>query len=133
MNTSSSPKSQVVARMTVTRKLGVRTIIEVHSDSTFQAFYHFYTQQGAKRSTRKFIRTAGRNEGLPYIGAHRMTPGLEILACRWATMQHVERVQVRILRKRAYRKLINARASDLGQAIVRPLFSTPIFLTTHHS
>jgi hypothetical protein len=121
-------KNNVVARLTVTRKLGVKTIVEVHSDSTFEKFFWFYTQQGAKRSTRKFIRTAGRNEGLPYIGAHRMTPGLEILACRWASMPHVERVQVRILRKRAYKRLINARASDLGQAIVRPMFRTPVLL-----
>lgn len=125
MSTNSTPESQIVARLTVTRKLGVKTIIEVHSDSTFQAFYHFYTQQGSKRSTRKFIRTANRNEGMPYINAHLMTPGLELLACKWATMEHVSLVQVRILRKRAYRKLITARSSDLGQTIVRPLFRTP--------
>lgn len=121
--------SQVVARLIVTRKLGVRTIIEVHADSTFHQFYWQYTQQGRKTSTRRFIRTANRNEGLPYINAHLARPGLELLACKWATMQHVERVEVRILRKRAYKRLIGANPSELGQVIVRPLFQIkPIFI-----
>jgi hypothetical protein len=114
--------STVVARMTVIRKLGVRTIVEVHADATFDRFYHFYTQDGRRRSTRKAIRTASRNEGMPYVGAHLMTAGLELLACRWATMQHVESVQVKILRKRAYRQLVHSSPSSLGQAVIRPFF-----------
>jgi hypothetical protein len=115
---------QVVARMTVTRKVGVRTIIEVHQDATFSAFYKFYTQEGRRRSTKKLVRTANRNEGLPSFGAHQLVPGLEILACRWMQMAHVEKVQVRIIKKKAYRRLINARPDELGMARVNVLFTT---------
>ena len=39
-----------------------------------------------------------------------------------------EVVQVKILRKRAYKKLISASPSDLGQAIIRPIFQTPAII-----
>lgn len=123
--------TQVIARLTVTRKVGVKTLIEVHSDSTFQKFFYFYTQDGRKR--KQFVRTASRNEGLSYTTAYRMTPGLEVLAPRWMAMQHIDRVDVKILRKRAYRRLITASAHELGQAIVRPLFPSPVILSTNHS
>lgn len=106
---------KVIARLTVEREVGVKTIIEVHEDATFQDFYRFYTQDGRRHSTKKQVRAANRNEGLrPYTEAHRMTPGLEILAERFSMMPHVAKVSTRIMRKRAYRKLLAAAPDELG-------------------
>jgi hypothetical protein len=129
----SNTSSTVIARLSITRfPEQSNMIIEVHSDSTWEKFYYFYTQTGRKTSTKTLVRTASRNEGLSYASAYRMMPGLEILACRWASMPNVKKVQVRILRKRAYKHLITAQPSELGQAIIRVLFPTPYY-TTHQS
>jgi len=108
-------KPVVVARLTVVRAVGCRTIIEVQEDASFHTFYKFFTQQGNRWSTKRLVRTANRNEGLlPYYQAYRMTPGLEKLAERWQTMPGVSSVKIRILKKRAYRKLLSARPDELG-------------------
>ena len=75
--------SQVLARLTVTRQDDSKVIIEVHADATFHSFYQFFTQQGSKRSTKKWTRSASRNEGLHPVNAHLQVPGLEILALRF--------------------------------------------------
>lgn len=108
-------KPAVVARLTVTRTLGAKTIIEVCADATFNSFYRFFTQQGNRRSTKRLVRTANRNEGLrPYFQAYRMTPGLEKLAEFWKQHPGVTTVTVRIIRRRAYKRLITARPDELG-------------------
>jgi hypothetical protein len=108
-------KPIVVARLTVTRAVGCKTIIEVCADATFNAFYRFHTQQGNRRSTKRLVRTANRNEGLqPYFQAYRMTPGLEKLAEFWRTQPGVTTVTVRIIKRRAYKQLITARPDVLG-------------------
>jgi hypothetical protein len=122
-------KPIVVARLTVTRAVGCKTIIEVQADATFHSFYRFHTQQGNRRSTKQLVRTANRNEGLrPYFQAYRMTPGLEKLAEFWKQHPGVTAVTVRIIRRRAYRKLITARPDELGLTktsvkLPRPSFS----------
>lgn len=108
-------KPVVVARLIVTRALGNRTIIEVHEGATFSAFYRIYTQTGNRRSTKRLVRTASRNEGLqPYFRAHLMVPGLKTLAEHWSRQPGVSAVKVRIIRKRAYRKLLSARPDELN-------------------
>jgi len=100
---------QVVARMTIIREVGVRTIVEVYSDATFSNFYSFFTQDGARRSTKKLIRCANRNEGLrPWYRAYRMQPGLAAIAEHFKTMPNITNVKIRIIRKRIYRKLLDA-------------------------
>ena len=64
-------RPEVVARLTVIRKNGLRTIVEVHADAKFYSFYHFYRQVGSKRSTKELIRSSNRNEG------SLQQPGLE--------------------------------------------------------
>lgn len=109
--------SKAIARLTIERAVGVKTIVEVHSDATFSRFYHFYTQDGRKRSTKKMVRTANRNEGLrAWFGAHRMTPGLDVIAEQFRKMPHVTSAKVRIIRKRAYRKVLEAAPDALGMA-----------------
>lgn len=115
-------KNTLVARLTIRWEVGVDTLIEVHSLATFHAFYHFFSQQGRKTSTRKFVRTASRNEGILSYSAH-LRPGLEMLALQWARLPHVKSVSVRIYKKRLYKKLIEANPSALGMSIVRPIFS----------
>jgi len=107
-------KSQVVARLTVIRKNGLRTIVEVQSDASFYSFYHFFRQVGAKRSTKELIRSSNRNEG------SLQEPGLEAIAKKLemysSQSNPVVSKKIRIIKKRAYRKLISARADELGLA-----------------
>jgi len=108
-------KPIVTARMTVTRALGNLTIIEVCEDATFSEFYRVYTQIGRRRSTKKLVRTANRNEGLkPFYAAHKLKPGLEALAMQWQGMPNVASVKIRIIKKRTYRKLLTAAPDALG-------------------
>jgi hypothetical protein len=108
-------KPLVVARLTVVRALGNVTIIEVHSDATFSCFYHIFTQVGKRRSTKRLVRTASRNEGLlPYYRAYLMVPGLKVLAEHWSRQPGVSSVKIRIIKKRAYRQLLSARPDELG-------------------
>ena len=114
-------QKQVVARLTVRRALGCRTIIEVHEDATFSSFYRVFTQEGNRRSTKRAIRTGSRNEGLPPYQAHRTTPGLERLADRWRQHPGVTAVTVRIIKRRAYKRLITAGPDELGLTKMSPL------------
>lgn len=122
------PKSEgcrVVARMTVVREVGATMIIEIRDDATFHSFYHIYSQQGRRRSTKQLVRTANRNEGLrPWHAAYRMTPGLEVLESFWKQQPGVMSVKVRFLRKRIYRRLISAAADELGLAQAHAGYAT---------
>jgi hypothetical protein len=108
-------KPVVVARMTVTRAVGNLTIVEVYEDATFSNFYHISTQVGKRRSTKRLVRVANRSEGIqPYYRAHLIQPGLDGLAEHWQKHPGVVSVKVRIIKKRAYCKLISARPDELG-------------------
>ena len=118
---SKPTKSPIVARLTAIRTVGVKTIIEIHADATFSNFYKWYVQ-GNRRSTKTFIRTANRNESLPYINAHLHTPGLEAVKSRLESMKQFTSVSIRIYRKRDYRKLITAAPDQLGLTKVSSTF-----------
>lgn len=121
-------RNKVLARLTVEREVGVKSIIEVHADATFREFYRYYTQDGQRRSTKKLVRAANRNEGLrPYYQAYKMTPGLDVIARQFEKMPHVARVNLRIIRKRAYRKALAAAPDELG-----PLARTTARLPENH-
>lgn len=108
-------KPIVVARLTVVREVGNRTIIEVNEDATFSSFYHISTQVGQRRSTKRLVRVANRNEGIqPYYRAHLVQPGLKGLAEHWQKMPGVVSVKIRIIKGKAYRRLINATPDKLG-------------------
>ena len=108
--------SLVVARLTAARKDGSTLLVEVSTDATFSEFYKFYIQQGRKRSTKAQIRVTNRNEGLrPWHKTYRMEPGLDAVALQLGSMPHLfSQIKVRILKKRAYRKLIEAAPDVLG-------------------
>jgi len=107
--------NKVVARLTVIREIGVRTIVEVNQDATFSNFYSYFMQEGARRSTKKLIRCANRNEGLaPWYRMYRMEPGLAAIAEHFKTMPNITSVKIRIIRKRLYRKLLAAAPDELG-------------------
>jgi hypothetical protein len=107
-------KPVVVARLTITRALGNLTIVEVWEDASFSRFYKIFTQNGRRRSTKRLVRAANRNEGLKPYTAHAVKPGLEVLAAHWLSMPQVASVKVRIIRKRAYKRLISASPDQLG-------------------
>ena len=121
-------KNNVVARLTITRANNQKVIIEVHSDATFSKFYTYYRQTGNRRSTKEFIHTRSRNEGLRHINAQQQTPGLEVLADRavnkvfysYAAQNPVTSMKLRIIKKRLYRKLLNA--APVGMPVVKPIF-----------
>ena len=112
-------KSKVVARLTVIRQNGWRTIVEVEAGSTFSSFYRFYRQLGTRRSTKQHFRTADRNEGVSLMGFnHRQQPGLAAIAKKlemYASQSNpVVSKRIRIINKREYKKLISARPDELG-------------------
>lgn len=117
--------NNVIARLTVTRKDKSKVIVEVHADASFSQFYKFFTQDGSKRSTKTFTRAASRNEGLHHANAHLQVPGLQAIALQFIHNKFgspVESTKIRIISKRAYQQLINARPDELGQVKVRALF-----------
>jgi hypothetical protein len=118
--------NKVVARLTVIREVGCKTIIEVQDDATFSRFYHFYMQEGNRRSTKRAVRAGSRNEGIPSYQVLRARPGLERLADAWQKQPGVVSVKLRILRKRAYLKLIDARPDQLGLTKMSPV---PLYTT----
>ena len=110
-----STKVKVIARMTVTKTDGKKLIVEVHADATEHAFYHWYSQDGRKRKV--FFRTSHRTDGAERVAqVLRSTPGLELLAERMkgnAYMQ-VKDIKIRILLKRAYKRMTTCSADQLG-------------------
>jgi hypothetical protein len=124
MNTKS-----VIARLTVIRKNGMRTIVEVSTGATFSRFYRFYRQHGAKRSTKEFVRTASRNEGLPVVNSHLYKPGLDVIEQRLRSFgvpsNPVTRVTLRIIKRRAYKRLLSARPDELGLVKVNNTIKPP--------
>lgn len=105
-------KPVVVARLTVTRANGWKTIVEVYSDASFHSFFLYYKQNGRKRSTKELIRTAARNDG------GLRTSGLEAIArklCFYQSQSNpVVKTTIRIFEKQSYAKLISARPDQLG-------------------
>ncbi len=122
MWTCAMNKSSVVARLTVTRADGRKTIVEIHADASFHQFFRYFRQQGLRRSTKELIRVANRNEGIPVPGA-RAKPGLELILKRLEAYQGesnpIITKRLRIIKKRAYKKLLSARPDELGMAKTR--------------
>lgn len=134
-------KPVVIARLTAIRNVGVRTIIEVCEDASFQNFYRYYTQDGRRRSTKKLIRIANRNEGLqPWHRAYRLQPGLEVIAERMRTGQQFVSVKVRVLKKRKYQQLLNAAAVGVTvkrqpdpRLLPQPILRIPVRIPESHT
>lgn len=105
-------KPVVVARLTLTRADGWKTIIEVEAGSTFHSFFKYYKQFRNKRSTKTFLRAANRNND------GNRTARLEDIAGKLAVIpgmtNPVVKTTIRILRKRDYRRLLNASPDELG-------------------
>lgn len=127
---SQPEQGAVIARLTVTRANGWRTIVEVRAGATFHEFYRFYRQFGARRSTKEIIRTASRNEGLFLIGNRSVKPGLELIRQRLesygAPSNPVVKVQLRIIKKRLYRKLLSMVPDELGMLKLKTQVRIPM-------
>ncbi len=107
-------KSKVIARMTVTKADGKKLVIEVHDDATEQEFYHWYSQDGRKR--KQFIRMSHRTDGAERVAqVLRCTPGLDMLATRMKTYMQIKDIKIRILLKRAYKRMTTCSADKLGE------------------
>ena len=108
----------LVARLTVERANGWRTIVEIHADATFISFYRYYRQFGRKRSTKEFVRSSSRTEYLSVINTHLHKPGLDVIEARLKSFGQesnpVIKSKLRIIRKRLYRKMLSARPDELG-------------------
>jgi hypothetical protein len=105
-------KPTVVARLMITRSNGWKTIVEVEDGSTFHSFFKYYKQFKNKRSTKELIRIANRNDG--GISKPRLENIAEKLSIYQSMSNPVVTVQIRILKKREYRRLIDATPDQLG-------------------
>ena len=129
---SKGNKSNVVARLTITRADNTKLIIEVESNASFSDFYRYYKQTGNRRSTKTLAFTRSRNQGLHYINAQQQTPGLEAIAnsitassraflgAQNGKTNPVTSMHLRIIRKREYKRLLHA--APTGMPVVRPIF-----------
>jgi hypothetical protein len=108
----------IIARLTISRADGKRTIVEIHQDATFHQFYRFFTQDGRRYSTKTLVRTASRNTYLPAINTHRHQPGLDVVSRQleslFAKSNPVVSTKIRIIRKRVYKRLISVSPDQLG-------------------
>lgn len=133
-------KNKVVARMTIIKTGDRRVIVEVWNNATFTDFYHFFIQFGNRRSTKQATRTVNRNEGLVSLNAFMQQPGLDKVARqaeRWS--RDIVEIKTRIIRKRAYRQLLEAAPDELGMvkshaqpvkplsAMILPAFDRNVF------
>src|ERR1043165_4655739 len=100
--------NNIVARLTVTRQNGQKIIVEVAEGATFHKFYTYYRQTGNRRSTKYFLRSGSRNDGLTGA-AHAKRAGLESVALQMQVItisnNPIVNTKLRIIRKRAYKKL----------------------------
>ena len=133
-------KAKVIARMTVTKADGKKLIVEVHDDATEHAFYCWYSQEGRKRKV--FIRTSHRTDGADRVAqVLRSTPGLDLLAARMKTYMQITDVKIRILSKRAYKRMTTCSADQFGDLPkcapaeyktgarpAKPLYPAPTFI-----
>jgi hypothetical protein len=115
---------KLIAQLTLTRKDGKKTIIEVQQGATFHSFYQVYIQEGRRWSTKRWVRTASRNEGLNPAIAHLQQPGLQAVANRIAVFKAVSNpivsTKVKILKKRIYKRLLTAAPEALGMVKTSP-------------
>ena len=106
-------KARVIARLTVTRANGDRTIVAVYENATFGKFFHFFVQKGNRRSAKKHLRSSWRNEGI-VPGAI----GLEGIAWKLAKVQSeanpVTDSKIKVFRKRIYTRLLSCSPDQLG-------------------
>lgn len=116
--------NNIVARLTVTRQNGQKIIVEVADGATFHKFYTYYRQTGNRRSTKYFLRSGSRNDGLTG-SAHAKQAGLEALARQIGSItlmnNPVVSSKIRIIKKRAYRKLTTCSPDQLGLTRVSDL------------
>lgn len=108
-------KNTVVARMTLTRTNGIKTIVEIHENASFMNFYTWYRQEGRK----VLLRTSNRNDG---VAAHWRAPfqekGLDVLAARTTQiMKDVTGVTIKILKKRKYQQMITCTPDQLAGSL----------------
>lgn len=127
-------KSKVVARLTMTKRSGKKTIVEVHEDAGWSTFYSWYEQDGRRRKV--FLRHSDRNNcGNPY----RQEPGLEQVAARqeeifnnlarhpnpkhaafWSMQQIIES-RIKVFKKWLYQKLLTCAPDELPCGLVKDL------------
>lgn len=127
-------KSKIAARLTMTKRSGRKTIMEVHEDAGWSTFYSWYEQDGRRKKV--FLRHSDRNNcGNPY----RQEPGLEQVAAKqkeifdnlarhpnpkhaafWAMQQIVE-IRIKVFKKRLYRKLLTCAPDELPGRMVKDL------------
>lgn len=135
-------KPAVVARLTVTRANGWKTIVEVEEGSKFHSFFRYYRQFRNKRSTKELIRVANRAEHLMSMITSHREPGLEGIAHRMQATSDlmagsvavrlgttdcnpIVSLKLRIFKKRAYKQLLTAAPDPLGIVRSTPSVSLP--------
>ena len=106
-------KPTVIARLTVSRANGRRTIVEIHADASFHSFYHFFVQEGKRRSTRQYLRAANRNEGM-FLRNYGLGAIEEKLHIYQNKSNPIVDSRLRVFKKRAYRRLLTISPDQIG-------------------
>lgn len=111
-----NPKPVVVAKLVATLDTGRKIIVQVHADSTFHNFYHWFTQDGSKRKIP--TRTSSRIEGIQPVGAaYRIKAGLHLLFVRLSARKDVREVWIKVSKKKLYRFLTTAAPDKLPDGL----------------
>lgn len=107
--------TRVAARLTLTHRNGAQTIVEVHADASYTAFYRWY-QRGAREHAKHLTRTALRNDAADLAQIEqRMRAHFDRLArgsVIWLPWQVVESKLI-VLDGGLYKKLLKALPGEL--------------------
>ena len=105
-------KTAAIARLVATKKDGSRIVVEVHSNSTFHHFYHWYSQAAAGRP-KIFLRASSRIAYIqPHYVAYRTRPGLHLTFIRLKGNKNIVEIYMKVSKKKMYRKLCSIPADD---------------------
>lgn len=134
-------KTNPTAKLTALTPRGETVIVEVPHGATFGDFYHYYTQQGRRYSTKRLARVGNRNEGIDnYRLAPYTRPGLELIAAKYE-QSGFTKIKIVILRKRAYKKLIEGDPAGMvkinktwiSQPRARAILRYPVRIPSGHT
>lgn len=105
----------VAARLTLTHRDGCQTIVEVHADASYTAFYRWY-QRKADEHAKHLTRTAMRNDAADLEEIERRTrahfDNMARHSSLWLPRQVVES-KLLILDGQLYKKLLKALPGEL--------------------
>ena len=105
-------RAVVVAKLVATKIDGSQIIVEVHQDSSWHDFYHWYTKAGTSRK-KTFVRTSSRIADIqpPHMAA-RLKHGLHLILIRLNARKDIKEIFIKVIKKKLYRKMVSCSPND---------------------